>query len=97
MEEDIQPVCSTSKFPEYVPSWKGKAEVPKELEATKSAFQTPLLPDGISFEGSALGRVPTMKFEDCDLTNSENFPHLQMKSLMKQSKELPVTALKTHK
>jgi len=49
----------------------------------KSALQTPLLPDGITFEGLLLGCVPTLKFEDWDLANSEKFPHLKMASLMK--------------
>lgn len=36
MEEEIQPMHSVVKFPEYVPLFKGKAKVPKDLDATKS-------------------------------------------------------------
>lgn len=50
MEEDIQPVCDVAKMP-------------KDLDATKSALQSPLLLDGILFEGSILGCMPSMKFE----------------------------------
>lgn len=64
MIEDIHPMRAPAQLLEYVPSRKGKVKVPKDLDATKSALQTSLLPDGIMFEGSALGRVPTMKFED---------------------------------
>lgn len=76
-------MCSTTKFPGCVPPQKGNTKIPKDLDATKSALQTPLLPDGIVFEGSHLGHVPTMKFEDWNLMDSEDFPHLEMKILMK--------------
>lgn len=56
-------------------------------------LQTLLLPDGIVFEGSALGRMPIMKFEHCDLMDSEKFPHLETENLMKQSMEGLVTTL----
>lgn len=64
MEEDIQPIRSTTKLPAYVPPQKGKTKVPKDLDETKSSLQIPLLSDGIVFEGTHLGHVPTMKFED---------------------------------
>jgi len=64
VEEDIQPLCSVVKLLAYVPLQKGKTKVPKYLDAIKSSLQTPLLLDGIIFEGSHLGRVPTTKFED---------------------------------
>ena len=83
MEEDIQLVCSTAKFLEHIPPWKAKTKIPKDVDATKSAIQTPLLPDGIVFEGLHLGHISTMKFEDWVLTNNEKFPHLEMESLMK--------------
>lgn len=83
MEEDIQPVRATAKLPKYVPLQKGRAKVPKDLDATKSALQTLLLPDGIMFEGLALGHVPIMKFDDWDLADSKKFPHLETKNLMK--------------
>ena len=78
---------STTKLPTYVPLWKGKVKADKDLEATKSALQTPLLTNGITFEGPPLGRVPTLKFEDCDLANHENFPHLTTQILMIQKLE----------
>lgn len=64
MEEEIQLVRTSAKLPNYVPPWKRKAKVPKDLDVVKSSLQALLLPDGILFEGSALGRMPTMKFED---------------------------------
>ena len=83
MEEDIQLVRNAAKLPKYVRPWKGKAKVPKDLDVAKSALQTLLLPDGILFEISALGHLPTMKFEDWDLIDSEMFPHLETENLMK--------------
>jgi len=92
-EVDIQPKRSVAKLPEYVPLRKGKAKVPKGLDAMKSAIQTSLLPNGITFEGPLLGRVPTLKFEDWDLTDSDKFPHVEMESLMKQNTEGSVITL----
>lgn len=43
MKEDIQPVQATKKMPEYVPLWKWKAKVSRDLDVDKSALQTPLL------------------------------------------------------
>ena len=83
MEENIQPVRSVAKLPEYVPSQKGKTKIPKDLDATKSTLQTSLLLDGIVFEGSHLDYMTIMKFEDRDLMDSEKFPHLETKSLVK--------------
>jgi len=90
-------VRATEKLPEYIPLQKGKAKVPKDLDADKSALQTPLLPDGILFEGLVQGHVPTMKFEYWDLMDGENFPYLQTKNLMKKSKEGFVTTLELQK
>lgn len=67
------------------------------MDTVKSALKTPLLPNGILFEGSVLGCVPTMKFEDWDLVDNEKFPHLETSQLMKQSKEGVVTALQPRK
>lgn len=51
MEEDIQPVHTATKLPNYVPTWKGRVKVAKYLDVVKSTLQTPLLPDGILLEG----------------------------------------------
>jgi len=80
MEVDTQPRNSVTKLPAYVPLQKEKAKVPKDLDETKSLLQTPLLPNGIMFEGTHLGQVPSMKFEDWDLADRENFPHLEIKT-----------------
>ena len=84
---------SAIKLPPYIPLWKGKAKIPKDLEATKSAHQTPLLSDKVRFEGLPMGRVPNMKFEDWDLIDHEQFPHLETKNLMKQNTEGVVITL----
>ena len=63
------------------------------MDTVKNALETPLLPDGIIFEGSVLGCVPMMKFEDWDLVDSKKFPHLETSQLMKQSKKGLVTVL----
>ena len=81
----------------YVPPRKGKTKVPKDLDKTKSSLQIFLLPDGIVFEGTHLGHVPTMKFEDWDLTDHEKFPHLETGNLMKQNTEGVVTTLEPWK
>ena len=83
MAEDIQPVCATAKLPKYVPPWKWRVKVPKDLDVIKIALKTLLLPEGILVEVSVLGHVPTMKFEYWDLADSEKFPHLETSNLMK--------------
>ena len=97
MEVDTQPTHSATKFPTYVPLRKGKAKVPNNLDETKSSLQTPLLLDGIMFEGTHLGCMLSMKFKDWDLAKHEKFPHLETKNLMKQNTMGVVTALKTQK
>lgn len=88
---------STTKLPAYVPLWKGKTKVPKDLDDTKRSLQTSLLQDGIIFEGMHLGRVLSMKFEDWDLADHEKFPHLKTKNLMKYNTMGVVTALEPQK
>ena len=97
MEEDIQPTHSATKMPAYVPPQKGKIKVPKDLDETKSSLQTSLLLDNIVFEGTHVGRVPTMKFEDWDLADCKKFPHLETWNLMKQNTEGVVTTLEPQK
>ena len=77
MEEETEPTHPPTKLPSYIPLRKGKAKVPKDLDESKSSLQTPILPDDIIFEGTHLGYVPNLKFEDWDLTNHERFPHLE--------------------
>jgi len=57
MEEETEAAHPLIKFPMYVPPWKGKAKVPKDLDESKNSLQTPLLLDDIIFEGMHLGRV----------------------------------------
>lgn len=72
--ENISQVPSTIMLPPYIPPWKGKAEIPKNLEAMKSVLQTPLLLDKIRFEDTLMGWVPSIKFEYWDLADNEKFP-----------------------
>lgn len=67
---------SVIKLPPYIFPWKGIAKILKDLEAMKSALETPLLLDEIRFDGLPLGRVPNIKFEYYDLVDNENFPQL---------------------
>jgi len=97
VEEYILRMCAVTKLPKYVPPRKGKVKLPKDVDTVKSALKTPLLLNEILFEGSVLGHVPTMKFEDWDLADNEKFPHLETSQLMKQSKEGVVTALQPQK
>jgi len=53
--EDVSPMPSKTRLPTYVPLWKGTTKILKDLKATKSALQTPLLLNGIMFEGMHLG------------------------------------------
>lgn len=96
-EDDVPPMPFATKLPTYVPLWKGKVKAAKDLEAMKSVLQTPLLPEDITFEGPPLGWVPTMKFNDWDLADSEKFPHMTMERLMKQKVEGPVIMLEPQK
>jgi len=88
---------AAAKLPEYVPPWKGKAKVCKDMDTVKSTLETPLFPDGILFDGLALGYIPMIKFQDWDLMDSEKFQHLDTNQLMKQSKEGVVTVLQPWK
>jgi len=64
MEVETQGVDPLTRLPAYVPPWKGKAKVPKDIYERKSSLQNPLLPNDIIFEGAYLGQVPILKFED---------------------------------
>ena len=64
MEEETEGIFPLTNLPAYVPPWKGKAKVPKDLDERKISQQTPLLLDNIIFEGTHLGRVLSLKFED---------------------------------
>ena len=64
IEEDIQPVRATAKLPKYIPSRKGRVKVPKDLDVVTSTLNTSFLPEGVLFQGTAIGRVPTIEFED---------------------------------
>jgi len=57
--------------------------VVKDLDEMRSSLQILHLPDGIVLEGTHLGCMPTMKFEDWDLIDSEKFLHLVTRNLMK--------------
>ena len=97
MEVDTQPTHSATKLPTYVPSRKGKAKVPKDLDETKSSLQTPLLPYGIMFEGTHLGHVLSLKFEYLDLVDHEKFPHIKIGNLMTHNTAGVVTASEPQK
>lgn len=83
-EEHVPQVSSTIILPPYISPWKGTPKIPKDLEATKSTLQTPLLPDEIRFDGLPLGRIQNIKFEDWDLADSEKFPQLAKEKLLQQ-------------
>lgn len=57
--------------------------MPKDLDESKSSLQTLLLLDDIIFKGMHLGRMPTLKFEDLDLTDHKKFPHIDTTQLMR--------------
>lgn len=90
MEEETESAHPPTKLPAYIPPWKGKAKVPKDLHENKNSLQTLLLLDDIIFEGMHLGRVPNLKFEDWDLADHEKFPHLETMQLMKPKKNTMV-------
>lgn len=99
MEEETLGVDPLTSLPTYVPAWKGKTRVPKDLDERKSSVKTPLLPDDIVFDGAHLGQVLVLKFEDQHLTNHEKFPHLATIQLMwlKKNKVARVVELELHK
>lgn len=63
-EVEAQGADPITWLPEYVPPRKGNTKVPKDINESKTPLQTPLLPDGIVFEGLRLARVPMLKLED---------------------------------
>lgn len=76
---DAEVAKPLTKFPEYIPSQKGKAKVPKDLDSNKFLLHTPLFPEHITFEGMRLVQVPLLKMEDWDMANHEQLPHLTTK------------------
>jgi len=99
MEEGTEGVVPLTKLPEYVPSWKGKVKVSKDLDERKRSLQTSLLLDDIIFEGMHLRRVPSLKFEDLDLANHDKLAYLVTKHLMNPKKHTKarVIELEPHK
>lgn len=99
MEEETEPAHPPTKLPTYIPPWKGKAKVPKDLDKIKNSLQIPLLPNDVIFECTHLGQVPSLKFEDWDLADHEKFPHLEIVQLMKpkQNTTAGVTELEPRK
>ena len=83
MVVETEPVHPPTKLLAYIPPQKEKEKVPKDLDKSKSSLQTPLLLEGIIFEGMHLGRVPRLKFQDWDLADHKKFPHLETAQLMK--------------
>ena len=77
MEEETEPAHPPTKLLAYIPPQKGKAKVPKDLDESMKSLHTPTLLDDTIFEGTHLGRVPGLKFEDRDLADHEKFPHLE--------------------
>lgn len=77
MEEETELAHPPIKFLTYIRPRKGKDKVPKYVDERKSSLQTAVLPDNLIFEGTHLGRVPSLKFEYWDLAIDEKFPHLQ--------------------
>lgn len=53
----------------YIPLWKGKAKVPKDLDSGKFMISTSLLPEEVVFEGALLAHIPVLKLEDLDLSD----------------------------
>ena len=93
MEEETQGADPLTRLPAYVPPWKGKARVPKDLDERNISLQTSLLPNEIIFDGPHLGRVPALKFEDWDLADHEKFPHWATAQLMCQKKNMPARVI----
>lgn len=71
--EEVEPI---TRLPKYIPSWKGKANIPRDSDSRKFMVSTSLLPEKIPFEGTLLGCIPTLKMEDRDLVDHKKFPHL---------------------
>ena len=86
-------------FSPISPPRKGKTKVPKDLDKSKSSFQTPLLLDNIMFEGTHLKHMTSLKFEYWDLNDYEKFPHLETRNLMKpkQNTVVGVTEIQLRK
>lgn len=58
------------------------ARIPKDVDFVNNTLQTPLLPDEIRFDGLSLGQVPSIKFEDWDLADSDKFLELAEDKLL---------------
>jgi len=81
-ELDTKEIEHVSHFPVYIPPWKGKTKVTKDLDSRKFLVLTPLLLEQVEFEGTTLAWIAMLKMEDWDLTNHERFPHFATKKYM---------------
>lgn len=57
----VEPI---SKLPDYIPLHKGNVKVPNDPYAGEFLLNTPLLSEGITFEGPHLAQIPHLKLED---------------------------------
>ena len=81
-EVEVKGFDPITKLLRYIPLRKGKTKVPKDIDESKVALDTPLLLDEIVFERPHLGRVPLLNLEDWDLADHEKFLHLAKKQLI---------------
>ena len=81
-EVEAQGADPITRFPEYVSLYKPKSNVPKDIDESKTPWQTPLLLDEITFDGLRLAWVPILKLRDLDLVDHEKFPPLATEQLM---------------
>lgn len=61
---DAEGVEPMTRFPKYIPPWKGKAKVTKDPDTGKYTMSTPLFPEKVVFEGLRLARIPLLKMEN---------------------------------
>ena len=85
--EEGEPITN---LPEYIPLWKGKMKVTKDLYSGKFMVSTPLLPEQVIFEGAFLAHNLVLKMEDWDLADHAKFPHLEIPHLMKPKENTAV-------
>jgi len=74
-DEDEEGVFQIPSRPPYISLCTRTTKLPKDLDTTKNTLLTPLILDEIRFDGLPLGRVPSIKFKDWDLADSEKFPN----------------------
>lgn len=68
-ELDVEEAEPITRLSEYIPLWKGKGKLTKDLDSGNFMVSTPLLLEQLEFGGAVLAHISMLKMEDWDVTD----------------------------